>query len=30
LHPRFYEQLLGKRVLRDVEKGTPVSWELIG
>lgn len=30
LHPRFYEQLLGKRVLRDVEKGTPVSWELLG
>ncbi|MBE0417165.1 MAG: pseudaminic acid synthase [Coriobacteriia bacterium] len=30
LHPRHYETLLGKRVHRDVEKGTPVSWELIG
>jgi pseudaminic acid synthase len=29
LHPRFYEQLLGKRVNRAVKKGTPVQWELI-
>jgi pseudaminic acid synthase len=30
LHPRFYEQLLGKPVTRDVRKGTPVDWGLIG
>jgi pseudaminic acid synthase len=29
LHPRFYEQLLGKRVRRDVERGTAVNWELL-
>jgi pseudaminic acid synthase len=29
LHPRHYEQMLGKRVMRDVRKGTPVSWNLI-
>jgi pseudaminic acid synthase len=30
LHPRFYDQLLGRRVARDVPKGTPVDWALIG
>ena len=30
LHPRFYEQLLGKPVARDVRKGTPVDWSIIG
>jgi N-acetylneuraminate synthase len=30
LHPRYYEQLLGKSVTRDVKKGTPVDWVLIG
>jgi N-acetylneuraminate synthase len=30
LHPRFYEQLLGKSVGRSVSAGTPVSWDLIG
>jgi pseudaminic acid synthase len=29
LHPRFYEQLLGKHVRRDVRKGTAVDWDLI-
>jgi pseudaminic acid synthase len=29
LHPRFYEQLLGRRVSRDAEVGTPVSWDLL-
>jgi N-acetylneuraminate synthase len=28
LHPRFYEQLLGKRVRVNVAKGTPVDWNL--
>jgi N-acetylneuraminate synthase len=30
LHPRFYEQLLGKRATRDVTKGTPLDWGLVG
>lgn len=30
LHPRHYEQLLGKRVNRAVARGTPMSWDLIG
>jgi len=29
LHPRFYEQLLGKSVRREVRKGTPVDWTLL-
>jgi pseudaminic acid synthase len=30
LHPRFYDQVLGRRVRQDVDKGTPLSWELVG
>lgn len=30
LHPRYYEQLLDKSVIRDAPKGTPVDWGLIG
>lgn len=30
LHPRFYEQLLGKKLRQAVRKGTPASWDLIG
>lgn len=29
LHPRFYEQLLGKKLRRAVRKGTPANWDLI-
>lgn len=29
LHPRFYEQLLGRRVRRDVHRGTAVDWSLL-
>jgi pseudaminic acid synthase len=29
LHPRFYEQLLGRRASRDAEMGTPMSWDLL-
>jgi pseudaminic acid synthase len=29
LHPRHYEQLLGKRILRDTPKGTPATWDLL-
>ena len=30
LPPKHYEGLLGKRVVRDVHRGTPVSWDLVG
>ncbi|MGE3341981.1 MAG: pseudaminic acid synthase [Vicinamibacterales bacterium] len=30
LAPKYLEQVLGKRVSRDVPRGTPVSWELVG
>lgn len=30
LHPRYYEQLLGKRVARDLKKGEPLEWGMLG
>lgn len=30
LPPKYYETVLGKRVNRDVKRGTPLSWEIIG
>ncbi len=30
LPPKYYEMLLGRRVNRDVKKGTPMGWELLG
>lgn len=30
LPPKYYETVLGKRVNRDVKRGTPLSWEMIG
>ena len=29
LQPKYYEQLLGKKVIRDSKKGTPVKWDLL-
>jgi len=29
LHPKYYEGLLGKKIRRDVKRGTPLSWDLI-
>ena len=29
LHPRYYEQFLGRTVRRDVPRGTPVDWDLL-
>jgi pseudaminic acid synthase len=29
LPPKYYEALLGRRLLKDVTKGTPMSWDLI-
>ena len=30
LHTRYYEDILGQMAVRDIEKGTPMSWELCG
>lgn len=30
LSPKFYEVLLGRRVNRDVKRGTPMQWDLLG
>ncbi|WP_096697337.1 pseudaminic acid synthase [Polaromonas sp. AER18D-145] len=30
LPPKFYDILLGRRVNRDVTKGTPMDWDLLG
>jgi N-acetylneuraminate synthase len=30
LPPRYYEQLLGRKVGRDAPAGTPMSWDLLG
>ena len=30
LPPKYYDVLIGKRVNRDVQRGTAVSWELVG
>lgn len=30
LPPKYFETILGKQVNRDVPKGTPASWDLIG
>ena len=30
LPPKYLDLLLGKQVNQDVERGTPMSWELIG
>lgn len=27
--PKHYEELLGKRIVRDAPKGTPLSWDLV-
>ena len=26
---KFYEEILGKAATADIEKGTPLSWELV-
>lgn len=30
LAPKYYDVFLGKRIAKDADKGTPVSWELLG
>ncbi len=29
MHTKHYEEVLGKRAAKDIEKGTPLSWDLI-
>lgn len=29
LHTRHLSEVLGKRATRDIERGTPLSWELV-
>ena len=29
LHPRYYNQLLGQKVTRDIKKGTPFDWSMV-
>lgn len=29
LHPRYLEEVLGRRAAQDIQRGTPLSWELI-
>lgn len=29
LHPKYYIDVLGKKVISDIEEGTPLSWKLI-
>ena len=29
LHTRHYEEVLGRQATRDIERGTPLSWELV-
>ena len=29
LHPRYYENLLGKKISKDTKRGTPLTWELL-
>jgi N-acetylneuraminate synthase len=30
LPPKFYEVVIGKRAARDIKRGTPVSWDIVG
>jgi pseudaminic acid synthase len=29
LSPKYYEEILGKKASKDIERGTPLSWDLI-
>lgn len=29
LHPRYYEDVLGKKAVKDLKKGTPLSWDVV-
>ena len=29
LHPRYYEQIIGKKAIIDIKRGTPLDWDFI-
>ncbi|MBM7615380.1 pseudaminic acid synthase [Alkaliphilus hydrothermalis] len=29
LHPKYYDEIIGKVATKDIKKGTPVKWELV-
>jgi pseudaminic acid synthase len=29
LHPRFFDEILGKKAKRDIQRGTPLDWDMI-
>jgi N-acetylneuraminate synthase/pseudaminic acid synthase len=29
MHTKYYDQFLGMTAVNDIEKGTPLSWDLI-
>lgn len=29
LHPKYYKYILGKKAAKDIDKGTPLNWDLI-
>lgn len=29
ISPKFYDEIIGKKAKKDIEKGTPVSWEMV-
>jgi sialic acid synthase SpsE len=29
LHTRYYEEVLGKKAVKNIERGTPLSWDMI-
>jgi N-acetylneuraminate synthase len=30
LHPRYFDKVLGRRAARDISRGTPLTWDLVG
>jgi sialic acid synthase SpsE len=30
LHPRYFDQIIGRIARNDIAKGTPITWDLIG
>jgi len=29
MHPKYFKEIIGKKIKKDVKKGTPLSWDLI-
>jgi pseudaminic acid synthase len=30
LHTRYFEEILGRSAVRDIQRGTPLTWEMVG